>query len=151
MKILVIGQGPSKSYRGTKALEGKGSGDKLAKLCGLTPEEFFRFSVTLNLFEDFQGKNGKGDHFPMELAKQRAKAIVYRWWAHSKVILLGRGVAEAFGKKDAEILTWHHAGIPFCEFAVVPHPSGINRWWNDPVHRITASLFLRDAYLAHRK
>lgn len=44
------------------------------------------------------------------------------------VVLLGREVAEAFGLAEAELLTWHKVKLSLV--AVLPHPSGRNRWYN---------------------
>lgn len=64
------------------------------------------------------------------------------------ILLAGRRVARAFGLPDSwPFLRWywigsekgykHEAGA-----AIVPHPSSLNRWWNDPRHRQDARRFL---------
>jgi hypothetical protein len=62
-------------------------------------------------------------------------------------LLAGRKVAAAFGLK-ADWLTWtEHRGRLM---AVIPHPSGRNRYWNDPVATYRAKKFLRRAVDAGR-
>lgn len=55
------------------------------------------------------------------------------------VLLAGARVARAFGLQGQPWLSWR-ATDP--AVAVVPHPSGRNRWWNAPEDRAAARLFL---------
>lgn len=70
-----------------------------------------------------------------------------------RVLLLGGNVARAFGFPPAVQLQWlptrliralPDSGV---EFAVLPHPSGVNHFYNDPLAASRASLFLHE--LAH--
>lgn len=67
-----------------------------------------------------------------------------------RVVLLGANVSRAFGvsfrKLSEVVLSWHPVGEGLAA-AVVPHPSGLNRWWNDPDNRVRARLFLRPVLL----
>ena len=57
-----------------------------------------------------------------------------------QVLLAGRGVAGAFGV-DLPFFLWaEERGMMV---AVVPHPSGVSRWWNDPANERRARRFLR--------
>ena len=64
------------------------------------------------------------------------------------VLFLGRKVAEAFGFDFRRLgyLWWDGE----TECAVVPHPSGVNRWWNDWHNRTEASAFLCKAERTRR-
>lgn len=53
-------------------------------------------------------------------------------------LLLGRRVAAAFGYPAAAWCSMPAAGV-----AVLPHPSGRNRWYNVPGHRELAATFAR--------
>lgn len=62
------------------------------------------------------------------------------------VILLGVQVARAFGISEGDpIRSCEADGV---RFHCVPHPSGLNRWYNDPDNRRRVGLVLADAYYA---
>jgi len=76
-----------------------------------------------------------------------------------RVVLLGPNVAECFGIKRTvyEYCTWHKnrggvsgaigwrvgSALPF-SWAVLPHPSGRNRWYNEQENVDRASKFLKE-------
>lgn len=70
------------------------------------------------------GKLGKGDAFDPAAARARAR----RMRLAPIVVLAGKKVAKAFGVV-APYLEW--TTLRGRRVVVVPHPSGINRWWND--------------------
>lgn len=90
----------------------------------------------MNLLAEFPGKSGKGDAFPIALARARAA----RMRLGGEVVLLGRHVARAFGAQGAPFLEWFDLRGAWA--AVVPHPSGVNHWWNDPANTNRAAVFL---------
>ncbi len=61
------------------------------------------------------------------------------------VIILGKNVARAFNIKDIKFFKWFKFND--AEAVVIPHLSGVNRWWNDDKNREQAVKFfgcLRD-------
>lgn len=62
--------------------------------------------------------------------------------------MCGRRVAAAFDHRDPALpyLRWSEEGEPF-RWAMLPHPSGVNRWWNEPENREAAREFLRQLLL----
>lgn len=130
-KILIVGQAPSR-------VKGRSSG-RLAKLAGLTRAEFEDRTVWKNLINSVQGKQGKGDAFPMAEAKKAAIKILDGIPAESAILLLGGNVARAFGFKPK----YFNSIGPF---KIFPHPSGINRWYNDPRNVRKAQKFLRKIF-----
>ncbi len=120
----------------------------------------------VNLLQHYPGRetwkrqashNGRGSAFPMAEARSAAEAL----WASrplstafvvvsvraSKAFGLGRSIPAAESRRLSG--SWE-LGHPYCEwfehlgrrFAVVPHPSGVVRWWNEPGNRdAAASLF----------
>jgi uracil-DNA glycosylase len=146
VKVLIVGQGPGKNHNGDKALAGsnRGSGVNLAKLCGISHEELLQRCTTVNLLSRWYGSNGKGDQFPLKLAKRKAVKMWIEFFEHDNILLLGNNVAKAFETK-ASILEWIplHGGM---RFAIIPHPSGINRWYNSANNRKRAKIFLRELF-----
>jgi uracil-DNA glycosylase len=62
------------------------------------------------------------------------------------VIHQGHRVAEAIGYVHASVLAGclrMGGGLSGRHVAVVPHPSGRNRYWNNPANRDAARVFLR--------
>ena len=64
-----------------------------------------------------------------------------------RVVLLGSGVARAFGLRCAP-LVWCVLGP--AEFAVLPHPSGVNLWWNKEENRRSARAFFSDLLIGRK-
>lgn len=90
--------------------------------------------------------------------RQAAENLAGSLLRQRRVILLGTNVAECFGlKREAyEYLEWsaepyEHCGVagfrcsgsrlPF-SWAVLSHPSGRNRWYNEEANRLAAAEFL---------
>ena len=140
-KMLIIGQAPGGSddiSDKKRVFEGT-PGRRLAGLCGLTLDEFLAAFDTINVLERFPGKQGKGDAFPIKEARLCAAEINTE--KYDLILLAGKNVAAAFGWVDAQYMEWRE------RFVVIPHPSGVNRWWNDPrnmgsMRRFMQSLFL---------
>ena len=96
---------------------------------GVTYEQLMAME-RVNVLEWFPGTAaGTGDRFPMAEAKIRAGEIA-RAHRGERAMLLGRAVAAAFGVRADYLQARAHD--VFEEVVVVPHPSGLNRWWNDP-------------------
>lgn len=130
-------------------------------MLGFVTDERMRAMVDLeNLFEEQQDRTGKGSVFHIGSAREAAAAIEVRAPA---CLLVGR-VRVAFGLKhgyfgftDAPTLhdvlcgrggggkSWNEGerleGWPGCLFWGIPHPSGVNRWWNDRDNRHDAFMF----------
>jgi len=133
----IVGQAPGR--RGGPPLRGP-CGARLARLAGLSGvDELARRHELANLLPRFPGKRGKGDAFPPAEARRAAHGVRPK---HRDVLLLGRHVARAFGV-DRPFFEWWDLGR--WRVAVVPHPSGVSRWWNDSANRARAAAFLREA------
>lgn len=132
MKIVIVGQAPG-PRSGDRAFDGR-SGDRLARYMGLSDRrDLLEHFELLNLLRRYPGPAGdKGDAFPAGRARRAARRLSGRLRART-VLLAGKRVGAAFGV-GAEYLEWgtHEQGFAF---VVIPHPSGVNRWWNDPDNR----------------
>lgn len=74
-------------------------------------------------------KSMGGRHVGMTLA---------RWAAVDTIVLLGRRVERAFacaGTPYFDVLTSEGG---YYKMLTAPHPSGMNRWWNDPENIVAA-------------
>lgn len=140
MNVLVVGQAPSRDTDGHAPFTGR-SGRRLAGLLGV--DALHDHVLVLNLVERWPGKAGKGDAFPMAEARETAGAVLAlpdepEPW---RLVLCGANVARAFGLRDVRPLDVVVVGAK--ELLMLPHPSGINRWWNGDGHEQAASAVLR--------
>lgn len=142
-KPLIIGQAPGPNSDPGAPLSGR-CGVRLAGLCGLTPEQFLDRFRRINLIERFPGKNGKGDHFPIDEARKGAVEVLMTGVFHTtRVVLLGENVARAFGfrPKSYPILQLLPCGATRHGIAFCPHPSAVSHWWNDVANVEAARAF----------
>jgi len=139
-KPLIIGQAPG-PHGSVAPLSGR-CGERLAGLCGLDMLAFGLAFERVNLIDAFPGKDGKGDAFPIEVARERAVSLLLNGRLFNrKVVMLGAGVARAFGIRSFTFLEW--AQNEALALAIAPHPSGVSRWWNVPENVKAAEQFWR--------
>jgi hypothetical protein len=147
---LLIGQAPGPNTDPTLPLfpvPSTSAGGRLASFMGLTRGEYLVSFDRINLLQDFPGKTGRDDKFPMTKAKIAAAAIK-PLLRDRVVILVGRNVANAFGL-EAEFHSWVE-GLHYCRLmAVVPHPSGRNHWYNKQEHKQIAQDFWHSCVAQH--
>lgn len=108
-------------------------------------------AVKFNVLPTWPGSSGKGSHFPVAQARDEADAIrcmingVAVEWT---VVILGFRAASAFCYRSQRPESREYFS-PWQErnstFSVIPHPSGVNRWWNDPLNRRRAVRWCRHA------
>lgn len=156
MQVIFVGEAPSRE--GEKLPDRVGafdprtrSGKRLANLLGVesVPESF----ACVNVYDRWPGRTAKGDDFPAGLARKNADALMRSLPNSATLILVGRRVASAFGLVDPTYFEWRdeyvttdgpqtHGTRRRRRLAVIPHPSAVNRWWNDPRNAAAAARFL---------
>jgi len=128
MKPLIIGEAPSKNETTPRPIEGR-IGRKLAKFSSLTFEEFLETFDRVNLLEVRQDTKEKGFQFNAAEAAVNAMRMINNMFDDGRVVLLlGKRVAHAFGA-HADYFQVQHLGTK-AHVYVVPHPSGVNHYWN---------------------
>lgn len=145
MKLLLIGQAPNRVGDPSKPLEGR-IAVLLSRLAGVPAEEYLDKTERINLLCLWPGSapHGKGDAFPRTLAEISARSLQPALRGR-KIIFVGKAVAKTFHVKDTPYCTWQvHHGLDY-SYAILPHPSGIVRWWNSKKNRKNASAFLSQA------
>lgn len=136
MKPLLIGQGPGRGKG--EPLAGR-AGKKLAQLAGLSLDDFLEATERINLLPRWLGKNGKGDQAPPRLLRNAARQLIHSGILDGRAVLVvGLATAKAIDREAECRRTWHQVTIP--------HPSGINRWWNEPKNEQLASRVLREFF-----
>lgn len=140
MKPLIIGEAPSKNEDPEKPIEGR-IGKRLAACAGLKYDEFLVFFERVNLLHERQEVVGKGFVFELPAAREAAHKLEETFQPGQIILLLGGRVAEAFAIHD-EYFTKHEVKNEAVVY-IMPHPSGVNRWWNDPGNHKRASEFMQ--------
>jgi len=117
-----------------------GTRRRLAALLGVSVDEMMDAVVWINLWE----YPGTRPERYVELIEDGARP-------RDAIILLGRRVARAFRLGDLRALgtVSRNAGHGPVIIAL-PHPSGLNRWWNDPDRLDDALIALRALWGTHR-
>lgn len=141
MKPLIVGEAPSKNEDPERPIEGR-IGLRLATCAGLTLPEFLAHFDRVNLLHVRQDTAAHGFPFDLGLATQAAAAIRRMFTNEMVVLLLGKRVAAAFGLSHADYFLQLSLNGP--DIRVIPHPSGINRWWNDPKNMRSAEVFMEN-------
>jgi hypothetical protein len=96
-------------------------------------------------------ERGKGDVFDVMLAKRSWQVMESMMTPGRLVICAGRSVASiaGVGKLAWFEHSWELNAHGAFEITVIPHPSGISHWWNDPQNVRRARAYLR-AVIEHR-
>lgn len=151
--ICFIGQGPSKGawYKHLKlsgpmwaekecarlALLGR-IGERLACMIGMSPLEFAIAFRRENLNKKFVGKKGRGDNFDWTAGCMCAAKLIEDKTI-TKYVLLGSNVARCFLVKYNWLDVFERGDK---SFLFLPHPSGLNIWYNSKANKIAAAKSL---------
>lgn len=160
-ELYIVGQAPARTGDG-RPFTGN-SGKTLLKLFGWPSYEYMSLRIhLLNLLDEKQEPlpGRRGDRFNYEVAKREAIRLRGHWhifYSETHVICCGVNVFKCFTgqspKQPFKGLALNHRRfntVVKCWY--MPHPSGINPFYNDPELVAEAKQFLRqrlhDAALA---
>lgn len=122
---------------------------RLAAVMRCEPELIRSIFEARNLLTRYPGKirrersEGPSDRFPWTRARRAAKQMTSTL-AGRDVVIVGARVARCFGLVANVVgyLKWFHDAELDARVAIMPHPSGLNRWWNDLENQMAAKRFL---------
>ena len=145
-RILLIGQAPGPNTDPGEPLPLEPRSSTAGRLCmfiGVHPNQFRGQVQRVNLLQYHPGRRRHHDRFPEREGRVAAQAMMPLLSGRA-VVLLGRKVAKAFGAENAPFHEWL---VPsWCSyFAVAPHPSGRNHWYNDEGNRRECREFWQEA------
>jgi hypothetical protein len=140
-KPLIVGEAPSKNEIVPTPIEGR-VGRRLARCAGLSFDEFIDRFDRMNLLSVRQDTQEKGFVFDSRAAGIVARELRERLEPGRTVLLLGHRVADAFGIKGEYFATFAPPGEAV--YYVLPHPSGVNHWWNDPANVEKMNAFMHE-------
>jgi len=120
------------------------AGERLYQMTGLGLLEYLRIPRRNVIRTYAETNDGK---FPALAARDGAERL-RPMLAGYDVVFMGRQVARAFGHDGNTILplrllTWREG--PTYRYAMMPHPSGRNRWYNEEANRRLAVRFISRA------
>lgn len=139
VKPLIIGEAPSKNEETPRPIEGR-IGKRLANYAGISLYDFLAMFDRTNLLHVRQDTKEKGFEFDLPSARIAAATIMKALNDDDLVLLLGGRVAEAFGVHDNYFAK---VKLGRAEAYILPHPSGVNRWHNDPENKAKMTAFMR--------
>lgn len=160
---LIVGQAPSRSSDGQPPFHGR-SGERLASVLSMPWPEFastFRLANLIGSWPGYHKGNGHGkpdgkrrhggDHFdPRSSTATCAAALLLSYERGGVMILCGRAVALAFAiPRTAPMLSWRV--MHGCMVGIIPHPSGVNHWWNARGRATLVRAFLQQGLTLSRK
>lgn len=143
MKPILVGQAPGPNTKPEAALfphPKTSAGGRLCRLTKLRRREYLERFERVNLLTQFPGAIQNGDAFPLSKARPAAQALEQMFRGRD-VILVGRLVATAFGRRELPFFEWTHDPLWNYWTAVIPHPSGRNHWYNNPENWARAELW----------
>lgn len=142
--FILIGQAPIRREYGAE-LMGR-IATQLSTLFGCSLEEYARRTQRFNVLPCWPGRADRGDRFPKHLARQNASRMMYSF-SDCHVLFIGLAVANIFDFHERP-LQWRRLSTISGTYtaAVLPHPSGVNRWWNDAKNKQAAVRFMRKTW-----
>ena len=128
--------------------------------------DFTMNTLHVNLLDYWPGRDEKkGFNFPMDEGRDAAARLCRELRSPSRTSVEGVKFCQFGGRMfrppEMVLLAGRRVGRAFCAHSVdyfrvrlddkvgsvpwvlVPHPSGINHWWNDDANRLGAEMFLR--------
>jgi len=148
------------------------NGELLAELCGLDDYNHLRDMFCVRNLVPARPDDGR---WPRHEARVRAMFQIAGWSDGDQIVLLGAHVRDAFGldgkpltSLEVPLTSGHQAEVPSgsgplgvseggrlgtaptAVVHLVPHPSGRNRWWNEPENRERASRLLKKVVMVVR-
>jgi uracil-DNA glycosylase len=150
---IIVGEAPSRLSDPEIAFSGR-SGTFLERAAGLKPGRLRGWFECVNLLRVWPGPcdGRRGSRFRGgRVARSRAAEIRDRAAASGRPVLVaGRRAAAVFDiPQPVEYLTWYRVGdVPV---AVIPHPSGVNKWWNEPANRARFAAFMAAVLAAEER
>jgi hypothetical protein len=164
-KWLLLGESPAAGTEYDRkswlAPGSSASADRLLKFTGFTAQDYLDTFTRDNLLHHLPRRSGKGRNFPLSSARLQVRRVFREHELARGFILLGKRIASAFHwyqwgsdfkyvpMSKLDYLEWYKV-IPAVGWAcptltaIVPHPSGVNRWWNDENNRRRARRFFRE-------
>lgn len=139
-EVALLGEAPNRASSAFGNIPFFYAGPEISREVGLTwPTGFNDFFVQCNMLPAWPGRDGKGDLFPIDEARLNVPRVL-RATSHCKrVIVFGRRVERALRFHPNNFFEWFTFRSQ--EWVIVPHPSKVSHWWNDPLNCSQSTRF----------
>lgn len=146
----MVGQAPARGREGRQAFVSSSSGSRLERLLGLQQGELLAIVDTVNVSPRFPGQVGGGRSGDLVPPRDtcRTGRILSMLPSYDRVLICGDVARRRLGCPYRQPLEWFQFGGSTC--ALVPHPSGANRWWNDRANVGSARRFMSSVGVSSR-
>lgn len=156
-RLVMVGQAPSArgSHDPRHALTGAPM-RRLFRASGIELMQYVRTFERHNLVPGWEGyrrvgEPDSGSRFDARAAASSARVLADRLAGGRRLVCWGTTVAAAFlgGREPPAPLEWREDEVEGLDntydvrLAIIPHPSGLNRWWNTPENAAAAGAFVR--------
>lgn len=138
-RYLILGEAPGGGRH-------RSGGTATRRIRDLAERDLEEWADWINLIEEWPGPaRGGGSAWNARAAAARAAELRPTLAEYRGVICLGRRVGQAMipGGSGFPFFRWID-DVRGARLVVIPHPSGVSRWWNEPANVVQAKVFLRD-------
>lgn len=143
-KIVIVGQQPA-SYEdegNPLPVRPNSTGQRLCQMAGILPTSFENAFIRMNVSPRYEPDGFMPEYY---------RTDVENWLPlleGKRVILLGPAVASAFAipRDQYDWAHWFDHPTEHVLLSVIPHPSGLNRLYNNPELTSMVGSFLREAF-----
>jgi hypothetical protein len=145
-KLALVGEAPGPRTRADCPFypyPPNSAAGRLLAILGWTRSKYLLTFARINLLSEWPGPS-----FPVAKARECVPLVVSTMHPRP-MLLMGKGVAAAFGVSELAPLTLYTVPLPheelgtvFARIAIVPHTSGRNLWYNDPANRDAVREFI---------
>lgn len=143
-KIILIGQAPAVGD-GPGVPFGGRPGKSLALLMSVDYEKLGDYFERLDVFAATVRKPGeRGDRFDFAAAREEIKNHQLPLIRGRLVVFLGKKVANVFGRAKMPPFVWETDQERGFTYALYPHPSGRDEFWNHPENVRAAKAFFAE-------
>jgi uracil-DNA glycosylase len=138
--IIFVGAAPSRVSDPAEPLSGR-SGQRLASILGMSFDRLL-LHARRNVNTRFPGRHKGADGFDLLEGLEQARILLSACREGDLVVLLGVNVARVFGFAYKPLAAFANPGG--ITFFILPHPSGLNRYWNKPSNRLIAQTLFSE-------
>lgn len=150
MKTILLGEAPPKSRPKDTPESRPFSGNSGRRFSEMIGEDVVQVFDTRNLLSEWPGPASKGSKFPMAAAQRGADRVIRTIPSGARLVLCGSRVARAMSLQWMEPMRWYTVSWQsprhvWARAILIPHPSGVNRQWNNPeVHEVVKRILLAE-------
>lgn len=141
-KIVLFGEKPGPNTDPRRPLyphTTTGAAARLIQLFGVTSDEYLSGTYRYNVFRDESGP------LTLEVARKRVERLYFKHrdlWKETPFVFLGKAAVRTAPQEFRELQFLQSKGDVY----LIPHPSGVNRFYNDDEDKNRVASILRELW-----